>query len=305
MHALKSGTTCKASYLIFSYVSIFLHFSKRINLTGYLKRSLYSLSLVVTNVKPKLSIIYPLRQFYQPVQPVVQPGDGVIYREFLPDPRLQDFIYCYWQLKTRDPLTEPFNYRVVADGCMDIFVDLNNPDEHFVMGFCKQYTQFPLDITFNYAGIRFLPTMFPRLFNINAAVLSNRVEALREVAPMTSSFLKQELHDGLVMEQLCVLLDCHFLKLAANSRLNKDNRLYEALQLILGHSGNIPIEKHLNTGISSRQLRRLFTYYIGDSAKTFSKIVRFQHLLQAKLSGKSSGNTNLFLMSDIMTRPIL
>ena len=38
----------------------------------------------------------------------------------------------------------------------------------------------------------------------------------------------------------------------------------------------------LDTGISTRQLRRLFDYYIGDSPKTFSNIVRFQHILSAK-----------------------
>lgn len=235
-----------------------------------------------------MNTTHTIRQWYQPVQPALpQPGDLVQYREFLPDQRLQDFIYCYWQLKTREPLTIPFNYRVVADGCMDIFADLANPEENFVMGFCKQYTEFRLEPVFNYVGIRFLPAMFPQLFKINAAVLSDRVEALQDITPATAAFLKQALHNDLGMEALRGLLDSHFLKLVSNARLNKDSRLYEAIQLILDHSGNIPIETRLNTGISPRQLRRLFAYYIGDSAKTFSKIVRFQHLLQAKPSGQS------------------
>lgn len=234
-----------------------------------------------------MRITTSIRQLYKPLQPAVRPGGQVSYLEVLPDPRLQDFIYCYWQLKTQEPLTETFNYRVVADGCMDIFADLHDPEEHYVMGFSKQYTEFPLAPAFHYAGIRFLPTMFPQLFNINAAVLSNRVEALQDVAPATAAFLKQELHDGLDIEEIRALLDRHLLTLAANTRINRDNRLYEALELILGHSGNIPIETQLNTGISPRQLRRLFAYYIGDSAKAFSKIVRFQHLLQAKPSKQS------------------
>ena len=96
-----------------------------------------------------------IRQLYTPIQPTVkQSADNVTYSEFLPDLRLQDFIYCYWQLKTSIPLSEPFIYRVVSDGCIDIFFELNNPKDNFVMGFCKKFTEFPLDNSFHYIGVR-------------------------------------------------------------------------------------------------------------------------------------------------------
>lgn len=238
--------------------------------------------------KPTSEISTQIRQLYKPVQPSVLQSAGIVqYREFLPDPRLREFIYCYWQLKTSTTLTEQFSYRVVADGCIDIFVDLDQPQENFVMGCCKQYTEFSLEHSFNYIGIRFLPTMFPQLFKINASVLSNRFEALQLVAPETAAFLRNKLHAGLQTLELLSLLDHYFLQLASGTTFDHDNRLYEALQLILDHSGNISIENSLNTGISPRQLRRLFEYYIGDSAKTFSKIVRFQHLLHARPSSQS------------------
>ena len=46
--------------------------------------------------------------------------------------------------------------------------------------------------------------------------------------------------------------------------------------------------------ISPRQLRRLFEYYIGDSTKTFSKVVRFQNILKAKPSTQSLRENKLF-----------
>jgi hypothetical protein len=102
-----------------------------------------------------------IRNLYTPIQPtVLQTGNHVTYHEFLPLQELHPYIYCYWQLKTRAVLTEPFVYRVVADGCIDIFFELDKPDQSFVMGFCKQYTEFPLLNSFNYVGIRFLPTMY-------------------------------------------------------------------------------------------------------------------------------------------------
>jgi hypothetical protein len=51
-----------------------------------------------------------IRSLYKPIQPTVKhAGENVTYAEFLPDSKLQDFIYCYWQLKTTKALVEPFN----------------------------------------------------------------------------------------------------------------------------------------------------------------------------------------------------
>ena len=55
----------------------------------------------------------------------------------------------------------------------------------------------------------------------------------------------------------------------------------------------LEVEK-LDMGISARQLRRIFEFYIGDTAKTFSKVVRFQNLLRAKPSTQSLQHDKLF-----------
>ncbi|MFD2539818.1 hypothetical protein [Sphingobacterium chuzhouense] len=56
----------------------------------------------------------------------------------------------------------------------------------------------------------------------------------------------------------------------------------------------LDIEKDLNTGISQRQLRRIFEFYVGDTAKTFSKVIRFQNILRAKPSKQSLRQNKLF-----------
>jgi AraC-like DNA-binding protein len=236
-----------------------------------------------------------IRNLYKPVQPAVkQTADDVTYVEFLPHPALQPFIYCYWQLKTSHELSEAFHYRVVADGCMDIYFELNNPQENYVMGFCRKFTEFPLENSFNYVGIRFLPTMFPQLFKINAAELSNRYEQLKLVVPHVSDFITDNFHGNLNREELKSRLDDYFLHLLSRTTIDPDNRLYGAMDLILKNFGVLNIEKDLNTGISTRQLRRLFEFYIGDTPKTFSKVVRFQHILRAKPSTQSLRQNKLF-----------
>jgi AraC-like DNA-binding protein len=236
-----------------------------------------------------------LRTMYMPVQPTVkQAAEQVTYQEILPADALTDYIYCYWRLKTSMVLDSPFHYRVVADGCIDIFFELTNPVENFVMGFCKKYTEFPLDTQFDYVGIRFFPSIFPQLFNVNASELSNRFEQLALVVPNTAQFIADRFSDKLSLAQIKNTFDEYFLNLVGNTLFDEDKRFYNAMEMILKNYGVINIETDLDTGLSSRQLRRLFQFYVGDSAKTFSKVVRFQNILRAKPSGQSLKQNKLF-----------
>ncbi len=66
---------------------------------------------------------FNIHKLYQPLQPIVFGTNGsIIYKELPPNEEVQEFIYCYWQLKTTDKLEDSFRYRVVADGCIDIFL---------------------------------------------------------------------------------------------------------------------------------------------------------------------------------------
>lgn len=242
-----------------------------------------------------MNIEIEIRNLYHPIQPTVkQSADKVTYTEFLPDINLQPFIYCYWQIKTTEQLSEQFNYRVVADGCIDIFFELNNPRENYVMGFCKKVTEFPLENTFNYVGVRFLPTMFPQLFKVNAVELSNRFEHLHLVVPYLSNFISNNFNEDQQEDEIRRLLDEYFLSHIANASFDNDNRLYGAIGIILKKLGVLEVEKELDTGLSPRQLRRLFEFYIGGTAKTFSKVVRFQNILRAKPSSQSLRQNKLF-----------
>ncbi|RYG04448.1 MAG: AraC family transcriptional regulator [Chitinophagaceae bacterium] len=236
-----------------------------------------------------------LRALYNPIQPAVrQAGDNVTYREYLPAEALNDIIYCYWELKTSAPLTDTFSYRVVADGCIDIYFDMNDAAEKFVMGFCRKYTEFELASTFHYFGIRFLPAMFPQLFKIDASVLSNRFEFLQNVLPDVSHFINDAILELKDANQIIQKLDQYLLSLSAATSLNNDPRVFEAIALILENGGMIQTDSEISTGLSARQLRRLFQYYIGDTPKTFSQVVRFQNILRAKPSLQSLRKNKLF-----------
>jgi hypothetical protein len=238
---------------------------------------------------------FDIRQLYKPVQPTVgASGEDVSYREIPPAKELEQVIYCYWQLKTHHVLPEPFLYRVVADGCIDVFFELEAPEQSFIMGFCKQYTEFPLDPQFNYVGIRFLPTMFPQFFRVDASGLSNRFQELSAVVPELAEFIAKEIRSVNSLVDIGNAIDTYLLGKLLNVDFTQDGRLYDAINIILSRNGVLDIEKDLDVGISPRQLRRLFEYYIGDTAKTFSKVVRFQYVLNANHRLDSLRKNKLF-----------
>lgn len=236
-----------------------------------------------------------IRGLFNPIQPTVKiSANQVAYMEYLPDYRLQPFIYCYWQLKTCQPLAEPFTYRVVTDSCIDVIFDLNNPKENYVMGFFKKYSEFHLSTSFSYIGIRFLPTMFPQFFKINALELSHQIEHLKSVVPHLSDFISTRFDESQSSDVIRGLLDNYLLSLYAKAQFNTDNRLYAGIEMILKNCGSVNLQKDLDTGISPRQLRRLFEFYIGDTAKTFSKVVRFQKFLNTNPSKQNLRQNKLF-----------
>ena len=126
--------------------------------------------------------VLSLRPYYHPMQSVIPAEEKeVTYTEFLPCEALRPFIYCYWELKS-PPRNTPFCYRVVADGCIDLFFDCNAPQMSSVMGYCNTYIESPITGAFHYVGVRFMPSAFPLLFGQDAFEISAQEIPLREVS---------------------------------------------------------------------------------------------------------------------------
>lgn len=236
-----------------------------------------------------------LKNHYKPIQPAVQAENGeIVYQEVQPNNAIQNLVYCFWQLKTQRPLNQPFNYRVVSDGCIDIFFDHNQPSENFVMGFCRKYTEFSIGKEFDYIGIRFLPSAFPLLFEINAKTLSNQSQKLNSILPDFSKWLRQMIKTSDSFETITEILNEKLSDLVKNKIFKYDHRFLNSLNLIFQNKGYLDTEKDLNTGLSPRQLRRIFNFYIGTTAKSFSNVVRFQYILNAKPSKQSLKENKLY-----------
>lgn len=222
-----------------------------------------------------------IRQTFTPIQPSFKTaGENISYKEYFPSPALCNYIYCFWELKTLQRLEKTFIYRVVADGCIDIFFDLNQLKESYVMGFSNSYSEFEVGNSFHYAGIRFLPVILPQIFKLDASEFSNKAIKLLEIIPQVDQFVKNRINSEMSFDTIRNNFDIFFTEIINSMTLTSDKRLYSAIHEILSKKGEINLQKELDCGLSPRQLRRLFEIYIGDTPKTFSKVVRFQHVLK-------------------------
>lgn len=236
-----------------------------------------------------------IREYYKPIQPTISDNDREIsYQESKPNKEIENFIYCFWRLKTKKPLNKDYKYRVVSDGCIDIFFDHKKPTENFVMGFCKKFVQFPIGKEFDYIGIRFLPSAFTHLFGVDAKTLSNQSQELNKVLPDFSKWISSKIKPADSFENIAEILNEKISGFSKKQSVNYDNRFLVALNLIFKRNGFLDTEKDLNTGLSPRQLRRIFNFYIGTTTKSFCDVVRFQHILNAKPSKQSLKENKLY-----------
>lgn len=223
-----------------------------------------------------------IRKYFHPFQPSPKVHSGeVIYEEIYPSGEIAEFVYCFWQLSSKERLPEPYIYRVVSDGCIDIFFDRNNPADNSVMGFCPGYKEFALGCDFDYIGMRFFPGVFPLLFNVDAKIISDRDPPLKSVLPDFSRRIEEEIHPDLSLGEIVNRLLAKLESVVKKQKNSFDPRFSKALVFLLERRGVLNTESDLDTGLSPRQLRRVFNYYLGTTPKSFAKVVRFQNVLSS------------------------
>lgn len=236
----------------------------------------------------------PFRQYFRPLQPSIDylNHQKVKYEEFAPHTELQDDVYCYWQLLTPRPLTQPFQYRIVSDGCIDILWEQHKPKDIYATGFSTLYVEYELGKDFHYWGIRFLPAGFTALSGLAAHTLVNQFIPLANLTQKWSDALAEMATSIQDIPSAQSLLNLFFLEQLPN-KAEVDTRFLKAAEQILLSRGHLNL-KELDVGIGSRQLRRLFAHYYGESPKTFAQILRFQNVLNAKPSMQSLKENKLF-----------
>lgn len=225
-----------------------------------------------------------LRRYYQPLQPVFEADCPVSYKEFIPSEALQPLVHCFWTLKSESASNAITHYRIVSDGCIDLFIDCSEFQPILIAGTANtsQQAQFPGKT--QYFGIRFYPGCLQYFFNMPIREITNNMIPFQDIWKPKLHNIEEKLFEAKSTSERIKLTELFLLEQLGNQKKTPDDRFLGVLEQILSMTGSLQVEKDLHLGISPRQLRRYFDYYIGFNPKTFSRIVRFQTTLKAMMS---------------------
>ncbi len=242
---------------------------------------------------------------YKPFQPSLLQETEATYHEFPASHLLGSIVHCYWSLQTTQPILlgsnvpKPLLYRVAADACVDVIVDIANSDgANVIVGATNAPILFPLDYGAEFFGVRFLPSMIQRVFAVHLGEIAHQTLPFEDViAPSLRAEARrwQEcLHQADSYEERSNLTDLFMLHALALRNFTHDTRLLHVFDALYASRGTVKIEEEVRKhhAISPQQLRRIFQESVGLSPKTFARIVRFQAMLKALTRHSQQASTN-------------
>lgn len=190
-----------------------------------------------------------------------------------PSPALRGVVNHYWLcLNNSSPA-----YVAVPDGAIDIAfrVDRTSIDS-WVYGTTTARVDIPLDQQCHYFGIRFRPGQSRHFIQASAYELTNTYEATHGLLKFSLERFTEAVLVGNIVQHFNRVLETHVAQLSP--RLQP---IDHAIRLIEAAHGAVPIREAAEIfGQSHRQFERVFLETVGMPAKTFARIMRFQHTAQ-------------------------
>ena len=232
----------------------------------------------------------------------------MFYKEFLPHPRLSAHIECYWILESDD---RPFSLKpqkVLPDGCIELIFHFKSRNKRltlenrpfveprsFVSGQIKQYIEIKPTGLVGVFGIRFLPAGAYPFLQLPIDELTEKTVGLDSIFGKAGRDLESKILESFICSEKIRHAESFLLK-QYDPHYEPDAIVISALRQIIHFNGQIAIDfLSRKIDITSRQLERKFKQTVGLTPKTFSRIIRFQKLLN--FFGKSNlhGLTSLGL----------
>lgn len=213
---------------------------------------------------------------YLPLQNGIQKDivQKITYVERIPPAALQGVVYCFWTLKTNQPLDKDFSYTVLPDACIDIVFDATDATEPIIMTPKLAVETITLGRQFHYIGIRFRPGVFSNDMHIKDIVGSQK--SLHAMVGSRINLSGLHLHGKTEHAQYNLLeqLAQNMQTVGIVARNTFIENVIRGLQY--GLSVQDIAEK---SGCSERQLRRKVASQTGYSPVQLRRVVRFQWVL--------------------------
>ena len=224
------------------------------------------------------------------------------YQIYIPPPRLQPYVECFWSLELPDFPGDTVPERVLPDGTTELIVHYGDQFERMnekglfekqalglFVGQMKTFTLLRPSGKTGMVAVRFKPAGAARFFGFSLSEITNRILDLDLVLGAEGkSLVDWVLNCQTNSDRVQVLLDFLLEKLTSRS---DDLLLRATVKFIEEAKGGLDLfvlEKRI--GLSSRQIERKFKEKVGISPMALARVVRFQRFLSL---AKECPNMNL------------
>jgi AraC-like DNA-binding protein len=208
----------------------------------------------------------------QKVTPSPRPARPIVVA---PAAALRDYVSHYWF----SPCHSENIFVAFPDGAVDVVFQVYNTDiQSWIYGTPTRRIDIPLNQECHYVGIRFQPGQSRHFIEPSARYLTDTSAAacdalLFSLNPIFDVLPQQP--PTQITQQLDQLLVQHLCRCAPNHQAIDD-----AIRRIRAKRGTVTIQKLAeDSGYSRRHFERIFLETVGIRAKTFAKIIRFQHAI--------------------------
>jgi AraC-like DNA-binding protein len=212
-------------------------------------------------------------------RPIISPSQSkrssdpmnTAYREFPPPERLKQYVECFWTVEPGSSLSE---YPVLPDGCVDIVYSPSVARDLQLVGTMTSARRFALSAGKFQLGVRFRPAMSRAFLPLPGPDTLDQSIALNDIWGDDARRLTEQILEAQSARQCIALIE-------AGLRNPTDITLVQRLcASIVEQAGQVRVDDlAFQTGLSSRQLRRLFLEQVGPSPKHFCRIIRFRNSL--------------------------
>lgn len=230
------------------------------------------------------------------------------YREYPPAVALQRYIECFWTISGQAVDAKPG--RVTPDGAVEIVLSFADPlrlgrgDEplatqprRVVIGQLEQSLANQNLGRADYLGIQFRPTGIFAFLRFPQHELTGRIISLTDLAPALDRELASRLGEIASPAQRIQTLEQILLRYF-HASTQPHHVIEAAVQAMQEAQGNISISALMaQFDLSGRQIERLFQQYVGLSPKSFSRILRFKHVMCLAEQGRIGNWAELALIA--------
>ena len=204
------------------------------------------------------------------------------YLIFKPQLPLSDWVQAFWQLNVPNG---KYFYRSVPDNCVDLIINLNSPEDAFIVTPFSTAKVFEMLGPVSYFGIRF------RILGHQGIIKAplgewrhdESIVSLNDLLPrQILNSLYQNAYQIMPFHQRCHFLSQMLLEGLGDSEIDK--RLINFVLYCdsdLTSSADLSDKQCAKFGVSARHLRRLTSLHLGLTPRAFAKVFRFQRALKS------------------------